>query len=281
MAWTFYQLTAIDGTNRPLAWYRYDGKTPQYWDGSSWEKSETLLEKLSEGDPMLDKLNADPTTKPEISKSEGSISPERSVTKGNAMTDNLNTVPEWFITLEKGGAGSGEHEGHPFRGNGTTGGVPQAAHHDTRGEQGWSHHDHLNAATGHVNAAIAAMHAGKFGTARAFFNEAAYHMAHAADKLNKSGADTSLHQMGKAGYAINHNAGDMAELANKAANDYARALRSGADAHSLSMLAGSLILAHQGAMDAADTAASHLSQVTSYRVGQAALGAANQGQQGR
>ena len=59
--WTYYQLTAIDGTNEPLAYYRYDGKSPEYWDGSDWKPSETLLGKLSSGDPMLDKLVADPT----------------------------------------------------------------------------------------------------------------------------------------------------------------------------------------------------------------------------
>ena len=279
MAWTFYQLTAIDGSNKPLAWYRYDGKTPQYWDGSSWEKSNTLLEKLSEGDPMLDKLDADPTTKPEISKSEGSISPERSYGKGNSMTNNINEVFEWALTFEKGGQGSGEHDGHPFRGNGHTGGVPQAAHHDTRGEVNWSHHDHLDAATSHINAAMAALHAGKFGTARAFFNEAAYHMAHAATILNKSGEDTSLHQMGKSGYAINHNAGDMAELANKAMNEYATALRRGNDQNAISMAALRAQIAQKGAMDAGATAASHLSQITSHRLGSAMLDAANQGQQ--
>jgi hypothetical protein len=195
------------------------------------------------------------------------------------MTDNLDIVPEWVITLEKGGPGSGENPGHPFRGNGATGGVFQAGAHNPRGEQNWSHHDHLNAATGHVNAAIAALHAGKFGDARAHFNEAAYHMAQATTLLNKNGADTSLHQMSKAGYAANHTAGDMAELANKATNDYARALRAGVDQNTLSMLALHANLAQQGAMNAGDTASSNLNQVTSQRVGQAMLAAANQGQQ--
>jgi hypothetical protein len=94
VAWTFYQLTAIDGTNRPLAWYRYDGKSPQYWDGSSWQKSETLLEKLNEGDPMLDKLDKNPVTK----------------TKEKIMSDSSSEITK------------GDVPGHPFHGNQYTGG---------------------------------------------------------------------------------------------------------------------------------------------------------------
>lgn len=60
MAWTFYQLTSFEG-DTPLAYYRYDGKNPQFWNGSAWKHSETFLDKLTGGDPMLDKLSSDPT----------------------------------------------------------------------------------------------------------------------------------------------------------------------------------------------------------------------------
>ena len=54
------------------------------------------------------------------------------------MSDYDSQIEEWLV-LAKGGPGSGEHPGHPFRGNGTTGGVPQARNHDNpEGEKSWS-----------------------------------------------------------------------------------------------------------------------------------------------
>jgi len=67
MAWTFYQLTSLED-KKPLAYYRYDGKSPQFWNGSEWKPSETFLNKLTSGDTMLDKLSSDPT----ITKSDDS-----------------------------------------------------------------------------------------------------------------------------------------------------------------------------------------------------------------
>jgi hypothetical protein len=63
MAYTYYQLTAIDGTNEPLAYFRYDGLHADYWAGSDWQPSKIFMDKLHEGDPMLDKLDGDPTVK--------------------------------------------------------------------------------------------------------------------------------------------------------------------------------------------------------------------------
>lgn len=68
--WTFYQLTSIDGKERPLAYFRYDEKTPQYWSKKDgWQSSGILLEMLHEGDPRLDKLENDPTVKKSMGES--------------------------------------------------------------------------------------------------------------------------------------------------------------------------------------------------------------------
>ena len=94
--WTFYQLTSIDGKERPLAYFRYDGKTPQYWSNKNgWQLSGVLLEMLHEGDPRLDKLENDPTLKKE---------------KGGSVMANL--LSRQFRRITKG-----DVAGHEFHGN--------------------------------------------------------------------------------------------------------------------------------------------------------------------
>ena len=46
MAYSFYQLTSIDGTNKPLAYFRYDGKQADYWTGTDWQPSAIFYDKL-------------------------------------------------------------------------------------------------------------------------------------------------------------------------------------------------------------------------------------------
>jgi len=278
MAWTFYQLTAIDGTNKPLAWYRYDGTTPQYWDGSSWQKSDTLLEKLSEGDPMLDKLNADPTTKPEISKSEGSISTEHSVMKGSAMTDNFDTTPEWEIDLTKGGPGSGPEMGHPFRGNGITGGIQNAMAHNPRGEVGWGRSEHLDAANAHLQAALAAHNAGNHGAARWHFNEVAYHAGlagHPKFSDGKNRDDRSIHQQAKTLEYAAHHAGDEAGRAGHALRVLAKLHETGASPRALMEAAGNATKLHGYAERAATVVSTINNGIQASRMANALSGVAS------
>jgi len=93
--WTYYQLSAIDGSGKPLAYFRYDGKTPQYWTGSDWVKSVTLLDKLATGDPMLDKLDADPT----ITKASGD---DMATIFFLTATDKDANNPSGTIVINKG-----------------------------------------------------------------------------------------------------------------------------------------------------------------------------------
>lgn len=59
--YSYYQLTASDGSNDPLAYFRYDGTLADYWTGSEWQPSEIFYDKFFWGDPALDKLDSDPT----------------------------------------------------------------------------------------------------------------------------------------------------------------------------------------------------------------------------
>jgi hypothetical protein len=93
--WTYYQLTAIDGTDKPLAYFRYDGKTPQFWTGSDWSPSVTLLDKLTTGDPMLDELDADPT----ITKASGD---DMATIFFLTPTDTDASNPSGTIVISKG-----------------------------------------------------------------------------------------------------------------------------------------------------------------------------------
>jgi hypothetical protein len=181
--------------------------------------------------------------------------------------ENLDIIPEWVIDFTKGGPGSGEHKGHPFRGNGSTGAVFQAgAHNDRPNTTGWGHGQHLDAANSRVQAGLAALHSGNYGMAMHHFNEAAYHAATAAKILNKNGADRDLHQSAKVLYASAHHAGEAAMHANKATYDYARAIRSGIDSHTASLLA----LKAQGdlgrAYGAANTTSSANSEIQAGRL---------------
>lgn len=189
------------------------------------------------------------------------------------MSDYDSQIEEWLV-LAKGGPGSGEHPGHPFRGNGTTGGVPQARNHDNpEGEKSWSHGQHLDAASSHMAAAQAALMRGSHGVAMRHFNTAARHYSWAAARLNTNGADPMLHQTAKTGYAAAHHAGDTAEIANKDVRAYASALRSGADAHTLSLLAMKAQTSHSEAVKAATTAMNNESEIGAHRMSAAISGA--------
>jgi hypothetical protein len=104
MAWTFYQLTSLEG-DKPLAYFRYDGKSPQFWNGSAWKPSEVFLDKLSSGDPMLDKLSSDPT----ITKSDDS----RTIIFVSQDAQNANN-PLGSVTLTKGVITNAEGCAEPF-----------------------------------------------------------------------------------------------------------------------------------------------------------------------
>jgi hypothetical protein len=192
--------------------------------------------------------------------------------------DNLDIVPEWVLELTKGGPGSGEHAGHPFRGNGSTGAITQAFAHDPRGDEHMSYHEHLDMATARIMAAQAAHAAGRYGEAMHHFNMAARHGAWAAQKLNANGADKSLHQSSKTLYAAAHHAGDMEGLANKSTRALAAAVRRGADQNTVSMLAGRATIATHAASLAANTAMAANSEIADHRMANALMGAQSSAQ---
>jgi len=175
-------------------------------------------------------------------------------------------IQEWLIPLYKGGEGSGEHKGHPFRGNGHTGGVPQAGHHNPRGDEHLGSHYHVTQAHSHIQAGNAALHAGDYGSAMRHFNEAARHGAWAGKKvMGEKKQPEFTHRDAKTTYAIAHSAGDKAQLANKSVRAYAKMLREGADHDALAMAAQKAQADVQSAMEAGSSTQSHINSVMSGR----------------
>lgn len=135
--------------------------------------------------------------------------------------------------VRKGGAGSGEHDGHPFRGNRFTVGSAekQAMYHDVRsGTENFHHGEHLDAADAHVKAGEAAMKAGEFGVARSHFNEAAYHASQATHQLRDPNYPTTNKKLADHAnelYYRAHKAGDAAQKASKSTNAVGRHERRG------------------------------------------------------
>jgi hypothetical protein len=141
--------------------------------------------------------------------------------------DFSTTVANWLEQVLKGGQGSGEGAGHPFRGNRYTNGVNASKTHDTRaGTEKFNYGQHLDSASQHVSIAKAYASRGEYGLARTALNEAAYHSAQAAKAL--VGVDRHLGNQAKSGYTYFHHAANLCEVASKAVNDYESALRSNA-----------------------------------------------------
>ena len=221
-------------------------------------KAFRLSERVPAMAKSLDHLTLD--TQPTFPKPEVLFHLDSPTERHKSMSDYIdNEIQEWIIPLYKsgesvikGGPGSGEHEGHPFRGNGSTGGMPQAKAFNPRGDENRSMTYHAIGHANRVAQAMAAIHRGDFGAAMRHFNEASRHGAHVAMKAH--GVDKSLHQAGKNAYATAHHAGDLAQIANKANNDLARAVRNGADAASISMLTQAAKDATNAAIGAAGAA---------------------------
>jgi hypothetical protein len=129
------------------------------------------------------------------------------------MTDNLDIIPNWVIDLTKGGPGSGEHEGHPFRGNRWThSGPEQAVRHNLNGnERTMSASDHFATAKAHMLAGMNLLHQGKFNQAADRFDKAAKHGALASRK-----GSGMKYQRGDDLYHDAHLAGEFARLASRA-----------------------------------------------------------------
>jgi len=170
------------------------------------------------------------------------------------IKDGNVDCPDCVQNVEKGGPGSGEHDGHPFRGNGHTSASFQATAHNARGDEYLSGNTHLALAKQEADAAQASLRAGQHGDAMRHFNEAARHAAWAARKQDTG---TTGHQQAKALYASAHHAGDLAEIASKATNDAGR-IDGQADPAGASM-AG---MRAQIAQDAAQTASNTVQSLT-------------------
>lgn len=140
--------------------------------------------------------------------------------------DFSTTVANWLEQVLKGGQGSGEGAGHPFRGNRYTSGVGAAKTHDSRvGTEKFGYGEHLDSASQYVSIANAYASRGEYGLARSAMNEAAYHSSQASKAL--LGVDRNLGNSAKSGYTYFHHAANLCEVASKAVNDYESALRTG------------------------------------------------------
>jgi hypothetical protein len=162
------------------------------------------------------------------SESQSSIAGESLLVKDATVTDIDNATEEWVLQFWKGGPGSGEHDGHPFRGNRYTNAIHSADHHNVRaGTTHFGHEEHLAAATAHNSAAQTLMRMGKFNQAADHFREAAYHGAQAAKQLQTPGGLTqhSLGQNANSTYEENQQASQLARLASRTGdvNDAANA----------------------------------------------------------
>ena len=193
------------------------------------------------------------------------------------MTDNTNAVQEWLLTLEKGGPGSGPQMGHPFRGNGNTGGIQNAMAHNPRGEQGYGRNDHLNAANAHIQAALAAHNNGNHSLARYHFNEAAYHAGKAAQTKFSNGKnrdDRSVHQQAKTLEYAAHHAGDEAGRAGHALRVLSKLRETGASPRAIMDAAGDAAKLHGNAERAATAVAAINNGVQASRMANALSGVA-------
>ena len=157
------------------------------------------------------------------------------------LRDEVTRPSVMFNTVTKGGPGSGEREGHPFRGNRFTVGHAelQAQYHDIRsGTESFHHGEHFDAADSHIKAGEEAMNRGEYSVARSHFNEAAYHAAQAAHQVKHDTGDPDyplknqkIYDKANALYYKAHKAGDAAQQASKAKNDVARFDRRGGLLH--------------------------------------------------
>jgi len=171
-------------------------------------------------------------------------------------TPEIEPVAEWELSFEKGGPGSGEHSGHPFRGNqfsSAVGGTEGSKFFNPRpGTEGWTHGQHLDAAAAHIAAAKDAMSRRNFSLAHQHFNEAAYHASMAASKLQTRGGFTHTGLGGQADllYSAAHLAGNAAEALSPAQSGLATGETSVHDyenaVHAANMTAGQADIANQG-----------------------------------
>jgi len=130
--------------------------------------------------------------------------------------------------VEKGGPGSGEPDGHPFRGNRFTSGVQSAGHHDTRADTAhYGLNEHLTAASSHISAGRTAAAHGEFGMARQHFNEAGYHASQASSQAANGPSSREMGHHAEALYHAAHHAGDAAEKASYLTNKHDQAVRLG------------------------------------------------------
>ena len=130
--------------------------------------------------------------------------------------------------VEKGGTGSGEHDGHPFRGNRYTSGVQSAGHHNTiPGTERWGHGQHLTAASSHIAAGRVALAHGEHGIARQHFNTAANHAAQASSQIVHGAGSREMGHHAEVLYHAAHHAGDAAEKASYLTNKHEEAVRLG------------------------------------------------------
>jgi hypothetical protein len=60
MEWTYCELTSADDGSA-LAWYRYNGQHADAFVAGRWQPSHGFLDHFYKGDPMLDRLDSDPT----------------------------------------------------------------------------------------------------------------------------------------------------------------------------------------------------------------------------
>lgn len=130
--------------------------------------------------------------------------------------------------INKGGPGSGEHDGHPFRGNAYTNGVQSAHHHNTiPGTEHWGHGQHLTAASSHIAAGRVALAHGEYGAAMKHFNTAANHAAQASNQAVHGSSSIEYGHHAELLYTAAHHAGDAAEKASYLTNKHNEAVRLG------------------------------------------------------
>jgi len=145
-------------------------------------------------------------------------------------------VAEWVVSfwkqapseIAKGGPGSGEGPGHPFRGNRYTGGVQSAGHHEMREHsRGWGHGQHMTGAAARIAAGRVALAHGDHGQAREHFNEAAFHASQASSQIAHGAGSRELGHHAEALYHAAHHAGDAAEKAGYLTNRHGEAIGNG------------------------------------------------------
>jgi hypothetical protein len=130
--------------------------------------------------------------------------------------------------IEKGGPGSGEPDGHPFRGNRYTNGVQSAGHHNViPGTEHYSHHENLTAASAHIAAGRTAAAHGQFGIARQHFNLAANHASQASSQIVHGAGSREMGHHAELLYHAAHHAGDAAEKASYLTNAHQDAVANG------------------------------------------------------